>query len=244
MLAESQLKNLLAKSEFTSTDKLLLCLATENVTAKSVAKLRDLAIKNGLRAAGKWNVSLLLARSKGRAIRSNDGWELTDDGKNYVAGLVGPYAASPAPAVAASLRIHLSKIQNPDVRAFVEEGIECFEQRLYRSAVVLSWVGAVALLHQHVVQRHLAAFNAEATRRFANKWKVAATSDDLSLMTESNFLQVLESISVIGKNVKQELEKQLKLRNGCGHPNTLKISENIVAAHVELLILNVFVPFA
>ncbi len=62
-------------------------------------------------------------------------------------------------------------------------------------------------------------------------------------MGEYDFLQIVEAISMIGKNVKQELEKQLKLRNACGHPNSLKVSENIAAAHLELLILNVFVPF-
>ena len=53
----------------------------------------------------------------------------------------------------------------------------------------------------------------------------------------------LGAISVLGKSVKTELEGCLKLRNGCGHPNSLRISENRVAAHLEILVLNVFVPF-
>jgi hypothetical protein len=32
----------------------------------------------------------------------------------------------------------------------------------------------------------------------------------------------------------------LMLRNACGHPNTLSIAENSVAAHIEKLIRNVF----
>jgi len=43
--------------------------------------------------------------------------------------------------------------------------------------------------------------------------------------------------------VRQELEGCLKLRNGCGHPNSLKLGENKVAAHLETLILNVFAKF-
>jgi hypothetical protein len=108
--------------------------------------------------------------------------------------------------------------------------------------VVLSWVGAIALQHDFVVAKHLPAFNAEAVRRNA-KWKPAKTADDIGTMKEVAFLEVAETVSIIGKNVKQELEGCLKLRNGCGHPNSLKFGANKVAAHIEVLILNVFRVF-
>jgi len=57
---------------------------------------------------------------------------------------------------------------------------------------------------------------------------------------EYDFLQVLAGISVTGKNVKNELEGCLKLRKGCGHLNTLRISDAKVAAHIETLLLSVF----
>jgi hypothetical protein len=62
-------------------------------------------------------------------------------------------------------------------------------------------------------------------------------------MKEHDFLEVIEHISVIGNNVKQLLGVQLKLRNGAGHPNSLKIGPNQAAAHVEVLIQNVFAKF-
>ena len=63
-------------------------------------------------------------------------------------------------------------------------------------------------------------------------------------MKEANFLNVIEHLSIIGKNVKQELETCLKLRNSCGHPNTLKIGDSRVASHMEILVLNVFSVFS
>jgi hypothetical protein len=63
-------------------------------------------------------------------------------------------------------------------------------------------------------------------------------------MGESDFLDRLVPIGVIGKNVKDELAKALKLRNGCGHPNSLKVGPNMVANHLETLLLNVFEQFA
>jgi hypothetical protein len=140
------------------------------------------------------------------------------------------------------LRDILTKLSNQDVKVFVQESIGCVESRHYRAGVVLTWVGALAVLYDHLVANHLAAFNTEAQRRDA-KWKVAKNADDLARMKEYDFLQVLEATSVIGKNVKAELEGCLKLRNACGHPNSLKIAENRVAAHVETLVLNVFSVF-
>lgn len=136
----------------------------------------------------------------------------------------------------------LSKITNRNTVKFVEEAIKCVEVKAYRAAVILSWVGAVSILYDYVLQNCLAAFNAEAKGRNP-KWKDATTEDDLTRMGEQDFLNILQSISVIGKSVKQELETCLKLRNGCGHPNSLEISENKAAAHIEILISNIFSKF-
>ena len=164
---------------------------------------------------------------------------MTDAGRTEVGRLAG---TAVAPVAASKLRTQAAKIVQADIKAFVEEAIGCVEQHLYRAAVVLSWVGALAVLYDHVVAKELAAFNAEAKRRNM-KWKDAKTADDLALMGEYDFLQVLEAISVIGKSVKAELEVCLKLRNGCGHPNSLQIAEHRVNSHIETLILNVFTRF-
>jgi hypothetical protein len=175
-------------------------------------------------------------------VRTAAGWELTAAGSQHVARIAGPLMSSPIPQVASSLRAHLVKIGSPDTQRFVEEAIVCFETRQYRAAVVLSWVGAVSVLQQHVVSNALPAFNVEAVKR-DSKWKIAKNADDLGRMKEHEFLDVLEAISVIGKNVKQELQKCLQLRNGCGHPNSLQVADHKVSAHIEDLMLNVFAKF-
>jgi hypothetical protein len=107
---------------------------------------------------------------------------------------------------------------------------------------VLSWVGAVSLLYDHVIANELAAFTVEAKKRDA-KCKDAKTRDELARMPEYTLLQILETLSVVGKSVKTELEGCLKLRSGCGHPNSLHIAEHRVASHIEILTLNVFATF-
>lgn len=48
---------------------------------------------------------------------------------------------------------------------------------------------------------------------------------------------------ILGKSVRQQLQKCLDLRNGCGHPNSLKLAEHSVSSHIEILMLNVFSRF-
>ena len=99
------------------------------------------------------------------------------------------------------------------------------------------------MLYDYIIENHLSNFNNEAYRR-NTKWKMAKTADDLTLMKESDFLDVLMHISLIGKGVKKELKICLDLRNSCGHPDSLIIDENRVAAHLEILALNVFAVFS
>ncbi len=68
--------------------------------------------------------------------------------------------------------------------------------------------------------------------------------DDLGRMKESDFLERIATIGMVGRNVKTQLVVGLNLRNGCGHPNSLKVGANTVAAHIEMLLLNVFDKFS
>lgn len=239
MLSTKQLKNAVHRPDITRKQQVLLCLAAEPTQPRTVAAVRELAQQAGLRKAKQWNISSVLGSLPGLVISSGGSWELTDAGKDEVASLLG---LSSTPTAVSSLRQHLPKISSPDVQAFVEEAIGALEARFYRASVVLSWVGSIAILYDIVLAKHLLAFNTEAVRRDA-KWKAATSTDGLAKMKEYDFLQVIEAIGVVGKNVKSELEGCLKLRNGCGHPNSLQIAEHRVNSHIETLVLNVYAPF-
>lgn len=176
------------------------------------------------------------------AIRTPKGWEITERGKQHLRtlGVSKISAAVAQPAI--DLRKELSNIGDSDTRSFVEEAIKCYELELYRSAIVMSWIGAISVLYSHVHTKHLGRFNAEA-KRVDSKWKDAITTDDLTRMREAEFLDRIAGISIIGKDVKRALRGCLALRNSCGHPNSLKIRSNTVAHHVEILLLNVFTRF-
>lgn len=240
MLSEVDLKKWL-HNDHSRLDKCLFVLSTFE-TPCQINDIKQRAIAAGFKIPKSWNISAILGGSKGLAIRVPTGWELNETGKAHLHAL-GVSSISPAAVqVAADLRVYLDKITNENVRNFVEEAIKCYEGELFRSAIVMSWLAAIAVLQMYIIQNKLDDFNNEASR-VDLKWKVAKTADDLGEMKEHTFLDRLQAISVIGKNTKAELQKALKLRNGCGHPSSLAVSRLITAAHLETLLLNVFNVF-
>lgn len=238
-LSASQLQDLLLDKGRSQREKLVVLMATDGGRPKSIAEIRALAVGSGLRSAKAWKPSSILAGGPALAVLLGGRWQLTPAGLARAAEVVSPVAQRPIAKPARDLRTHLKKVRHPDTLAFLTEAVSCLEANHLRAAVVLSWIGAVSLLYEHVVRSELNAFNVEATKRDA-KWKPARTTDDLARMKEHEFLNTLEAISVIGKNVKTELQGALALRNACGHPNSLQIGSNRVAAHIEVLLLNVF----
>jgi hypothetical protein len=244
LLTTEQLKQALHQKGLTKTDVALLCVAAGGGSEVSTATVRTLAIDAGVKRAKKINFSAHLSASEDKVFKTPRGWELTAVGQQNVAALAGRVlSASPAAKQAHELRSLLPKVKNEDARSFLTETIVCAEQSLFRAAVVLSWVGAVALLHDAAVRKHLTAVNAEGARRDP-KWKPVKSANDLGCMKESAFLEIAHAVGLIDKNVKQELDACLKLRNSCGHPNSLKIGTNKVAAHLETLALNVYAVHA
>lgn len=241
MLAENNLRDVLARPDLERLDKLLLCLSVAADTPKEVRSIKAMAAAHGLRAVRTWNVSTYLSRSSGKASRVENGWILTAIGRKHIATL-GLAVSAVVSHASTALRKHTATIKNQETKNFVDEAISCFEANQYRAAVVLSWVGAVSLLYDHVVTHALSGFNTEATRRNP-KHRLANTRDDLARLKETDFLDYLEGGSVIGKSVRKELGVCLDLRNGCGHPNSLKIAEARVASHIETLVLNVYTKF-
>ena len=240
MLSGVDLKTWLHR-DLQQREKLLIILASFDAPCQ-VKDIKERAKEAGFSIPAKWNPSASLGKSKGLAIKVPKGWEITGAGKQHLRTLGVTKVSLAAAQVATDLREQLSNIKNVDTHSFVEEAIKCYEAELYRSAIVMSWIGAVAVLHNHVHAKHLQAFNAKAMR-LNRKWKDAKTTDDLGRMREAEFLDQIVALSIIGKNVKRELMNCLDRRNGCGHPNSLQISANTAAHHIEVLLLNVFKNF-
>lgn len=239
---EAKRKELLQNPELTKADTLISVIYLIDKVSAKLPEIRDKATELGLTKVKRWNLSDVLGKSVPLVVRGINGWEITPTGKERAIEILQINQKIKSAAV--ELRFHIAKIKNVKTVEFLEEAVGCLESKYYRAAVVLSWAGAMSVLHDEVVSNHLGQFNTNAIGR-NSKWKLAKNSDDLGLMKEDDFLDVLQSISLIGKNVKQELKDNcLKLRNGCAHPNSLVIAESRVCSHLEILVLNIFSKFS
>lgn len=242
MITTEDLTDFLASKNISRRDKICLILAQNSELPLSIPTIKEVAKNAGLREIDKWNVADILVKSTGVIVKVPQGWKLTKNGLQFIKTNFLE-SATPIQETAINLRSHLDKIQNADTRAFVEESIRCLEGNLYRSAVVMSWVGAISVLYDHVITNRLSDFNAEAKRR-KSEWKAAVSKDDLALMKESDFLDILAVLSILGKNTKEHLKNNcLNLRNSCGHPSSLQLGDHMIEAHIEFLMMNVYEKF-
>lgn len=245
LLTESQLITCLNNSDLNRTDAILIILGVDVEVPKTVASIRGLGKEAGRPEIIRWNISDILGRSPGFAVKLPEGWLLTSEGRKRISQFL-PSKERRIIETADGLRNIASSISDQSTVEFLNEALSCFENKLYRAAVVLSWVGAISLLQGHVVHTNIADFNREATLR-DRRWKPARTRDDLGRMKESDFLDIIgcPPLSILDQNTKEELKNNcLKLRNACGHPSSLTIGENKVAAHLEILMLNIFSKFS
>ena len=241
MVTHETLVSYLHDKTLTHSDKLLIILNHINCPT-NIEKMKRAAQDVGFNEIKKWNVSSKLSSIReGYAIRNTHGWQITKAGKDYLLSKGLVLTDKPLIEQASLLRSLIKSLDN-DAKKYLEEAIVCMENELHRASVVMTWSAAMHFLKKEVVNNHLHDFNTESVK--ANpKWRTAKTSDDLGLMRERDFLDRLENISLIGKDVKQQLQECLSLRNSCGHPNSLKVEKLKVASFVETLILNVFQRF-
>jgi hypothetical protein len=238
------LKRILPKKAISKYCKLLAILYFEKSSPKTIKGIKDIARNHGLSIGQEWGLldTLRFLRDDEYAIRLPDlGYEITEEGEKVLIkeGLI---AISAIEDKQLCLRQYAHEITSSRTEKFIVECIQALELGLLRAAVILSWSGAICILHEEVFKNHKDEFEAELIRRNP-KTKSLKTLDDLSEVKEYDFLQIASSISLVGKNVKQELEQCLKLRNACAHPNSLEVGELRVSAHIEILVLNVYQQF-
>jgi hypothetical protein len=230
----------LARRDISKTDKYLLIVAMHDGPMKA-NDIRAVARQNGWRDGAGSLPGDYLKQTK-NAIYVPNGWTVTQACKKSLADRRLMNAAGVLTPVTEALERYLMDVHDPENARFVEEAVQCVKNKSYRSAIVLTWVGAVYLLYQHVLKHRLAEFNQEGHRRFQKKgWSDVGDVDGLATtVTESVFLNMLEHIGVVTKAEQKELQNCLDRRNTAGHPNSASFEEVTVGAHIHELISKVY----
>lgn len=238
---DETLTHLLSEKGLERADKILLCLFSLPRPAK-VKSVREKAVACGLRPAAKWNISQILGNFPQYAVLVKGGWNLLPAGIHHLKPKSGKIQAPYVSVIEHNLHRHLKSLSDPKRKNFLQEAVRCFDEKLYRAAIVLSWSGATHVLRELCFDNR-AAFNAAGKSRFPKNFKPVVSFNDFERIKESDLLQLTEDAKLIGKTEKQELLARLQQRNAAGHPNTLRLTEAMCAAHLESLLENVFEKF-
>lgn len=247
LLDREWLTNVLSNNETTQADRLMVVLLDSDESKMFEPQIKKVCKSHGLDAST-WDFSSILgpAKKQGFVAYIQTKWQLTDKGRDSLKekGLMPPQK-TPLTQTSLDLRTHLSSIQNPEAKTFVEDAILCLEAKALRPAIVMSWLGAVMVLRDHVIgdPTRLSEFNKKAQAR-KKPWEDARTTDDLSTISDNDLLELLEDSHIITPDIRRALKQCLDQRNRCAHPNSFRIGEQQVAAHIETLILNVYAKFA
>jgi hypothetical protein len=158
--------------------------------------------------------------------------------RSYSATLETTHLGRPAARqVAKDLRGELSKITDPAIRLYLQEAIGCFEYRLLRSAIVMSWCVAYGVFRAWVFKNHLAKFNAQTS-----SWKKPITIgklEDFQDLTESVVIETAYSAKVMTRDLYKTLKHLLDQRNSYAHPSNKAITASIAEAFIENVLLEV-----
>ena len=126
----NDLKGLIHRQDLTQRERLLLVLASFDLPCE-ISDIKKRAYEAGFRIPKTWNPSSVLAQSRGLAIKTPEGWEITATGKQYLANLGVDDLPELEPQRATDLREILKKLDDSEARSFLDEAIR------YRSAWIL-----------------------------------------------------------------------------------------------------------
>jgi hypothetical protein len=160
-------------------------------------------------------------------------WKLTDSGAAYVRELLGlPEAEPEIEYDVGSLTVLSAQITDENIRAYVDEAIQCLSVGALRAAIVFIWTAAIRTLHEYATAEGITKVNA-ALKKQDPKAREIKTADDFAYVKDRKFLDAAPDIGILDKGEKETLIEALNLRNRCGHPTKYRPKENKAKGFIE-----------
>lgn len=130
-----------------------------------------------------------------------------------------------------------------DYKDYLIEAVACYENGLYRAAILMVWAACVEHLyltasgHANGVKE----FEKANFGRFGSSksYREIRKKDDFLYLGEANWLQIAEDAGLFNKNARLLLLERLTLRNRCGHPTKYIPGREETVVFIESLMLNV-----
>ena len=150
--------------------------------------------------------------------------------------------ASQSPAVALqTLNDAVSKAP-ADYRHYLIETVACYENGLYRAAILMVWAACVEHLYMTASSHAngIKEFEKANQARFGKSktYREIKKKDDFLYLGEANWMQLAEDAGMLNRNARQLLIERLNLRNRCGHPTKYTVGREETVVFIESLLLN------
>jgi hypothetical protein len=202
-----------------------------------VADIRQAYRAAKLSPSSNISVEIYLNIQRGRMFRPQSGrYALTQDGLEQIRGRLAVNEADEMlDNISESLRSDMLGIADADQRDYLEEALKCLGVGAYRGAVLMGWEACMDNLYVKIEQAGLGAFH-QACTQFIKKPRAVKTKNDLEYYKDSELLKAAERLGLFDRNVRAALERQLGLRNRCGHPGDVKPRIHTVNAFFEEII--------
>ena len=163
-------------------------------------------------------------------------YALTQDGLDTIrAELPADEAAKIEESISEKLRTDVLTIVDVDEREYIDEALICLGVGAYRGAILMGWVATMNNVYRKMEQVGFQKFH-DACEQFMKKARPVRRRTDLEYYRDSDVLMAAERIGFFDRNVRAALEKQLDVRNRCGHPGQVRPQIHIVNAFFEEII--------
>lgn len=160
-------------------------------------------------------------------------WNLTDSGREHVRKLLGlPMADVEVEHDVGTLEDLVSKVNDDDVRGYLEEAVKCLQVGALRACTVFVWVAAIRTIQSDMMTKGSAAVTT-AVQKHDPKARAVKSLDDLAYVKDATTLLAAKELGILDKNEKDTLTEALNLRNRCGHPGKYRPGIKKVSALVE-----------
>lgn len=171
------------------------------------------------------------------------GWmnDLREFQQAYAIPVKNSSTESPAKALS-SLR-EAAQLAPTDYADYLTEAVECYENRLYRAAILMVWAATIEHMYG-VVANHrggIKFIQAANLARYGKhtKYREVKKKGDLLYLSEEQFIQLSEDSGLINRNARRMLGDRLTLRNQCGHPTQYRPGREETVIFIESLTNNI-----
>ena len=160
-------------------------------------------------------------------------WGLTDTGRGRVREILAlPKVDVEVEHDVGTLQAQVAKVQDAEVKNYLEEALTCLRVGALRASVVFVWSAAIRSLQNQLLDSGADAVTA-AIQKHDPKSRRVARLDDFAYVKDSVVLLAAKELGVLDKHEKDTLEEALGLRNRCGHPGKYSPGAKKVSGFIE-----------